>query len=134
MLDPVRPSVASAPSVSRETGNGSRRNTVFVEHVIPTLIGLVAVGLITTIMMIFSAYFVSEHLIFFYLFPIAAIAMFYSSTPAFLTSIGSALGVAYFLFPPVFSLRIKEPLQIVELVIFCMLAFIASKAANRLLR
>jgi K+-sensing histidine kinase KdpD len=85
-----------------------RRRYFFVEHGIPVLIGLGTVAVITSIMMMFSQFFVSDHLIFVYLLPIAGIAMYFSSTPAVVTMIVSVFGTAYFLFPPVFSFRIDD--------------------------
>ena len=103
------------------------------EHGLATLIGLVTVTVITLIMIASGDYFVRDHLIFFYLFPITGIAMYFSSTPALVTSLGSAIAAAY-IFPPAYSFRMSEPLQVAELFIFCMLALIASKASSRLLR
>ncbi len=85
-------------------------------------------------MMTLSDYFVKDHLIFFYLLPITGIAMYFSSTPAVVASITSVAGTAYFLFPPKFSFRIDEPLQVVELFLFSIFAFVASKASSRLMR
>lgn len=135
MNNPVRAFVAVNVDSSDDKVSESGRGRVFLkEHGIPTLIGLIIVIVITAVMMAFGDYFVRDHLIFFYLYPITAIAMYYSSTPALVTSIISAFGTAFLLFPPIFSFRIDEPLQIVELFIFTMLAFIASKASSQLLR
>ncbi len=106
----------------------------FKEHGIPALIGLMTVMAITAVMTKLSDYFVKDHLIFFYLLPITGIAMYFSSTPAVVALITSVIGTAYFLFPPVYSFRIDEPLQIVELLFFSMFAFIAAKAGSRLMR
>ena len=111
-----------------------RKRDYLKEHGIPVLIGLIAIVIVTAIMMTFSDHFIRDHLIYFYLFPITGIAIYYSSTPALLMSITAIVGTAYLLFPPIFSLRIDEPLQIVELFLFSMLALIASKASSRLLR
>ena len=134
MNDQVRPLSANASSSDAGVGNSRNSRELIKEHGVPALIGLVTVIVITAIMMTFDVYFVKDHLIFFYLFPITGIAMYYNSTPALVTSFISSLGTAYFLFPPVFSLRMSEPLQIVELLLFSILAFIASKASSRLMR
>lgn len=118
----------------RKISKSERALALLKEHGIPALIGLIAVIAITVIMTALSDYFVKEHLIFFYLLPITGIAMYFSSTPAVVALITSAIGAAYFLFPPVYSFRIDEPLQIVELLIFSMFAFIAAKASSRLMR
>lgn len=104
------------------------------EHGVPALIGFVAVTIVTAIMMAYSEYFVRDHLIFFYLLPVAGIAMIFSSTPAVVTSVIAVFGAAFFLFPPIFSFRVDERLQLVELFMFAVLAVIASKASSRLLR
>jgi two-component system, OmpR family, sensor histidine kinase KdpD len=121
------------PADSR-IGMRARALAFLKEHGVPALIGLTAVIAITAIMTTLSEYFVKDHLIFFYLLPITGIAMYFSSTPAVVALITSAIGAAYFLFPPIYSFRIDEPLQIVELLIFSMFAFIAAKASSRLMR
>jgi K+-sensing histidine kinase KdpD len=121
-------------SAESENRRDARQHTFINEHGIPMLIGLFAVAAITATMMKFSQYFVSEHLIFVYLMPITAIAMYFSSTPAVITMIVSVTATSYFLFPPVFSFRIDDRLQAVELLMFAMFAFIASKACSRLSR
>ena len=115
-------------------GKGDRALAYLKEHGIPALLGLMAVIAITAIMMTLREYFVKDHLIFFYLLPITGIAMYFSSTPAVVALITSVIGAAYFLFPPIYSFRIDEPLQIVELLIFSMFAFVAAKASSRLMR
>ena len=115
-------------------GKSGRALAYLKEHGIPVLIGLTVVTAITAIMISLSDYFVKDHLIFFYLLPITGIAMYFSSTPAVVALITSVIGATYFLFPPVYSFRIDEPLQIVELLFFSMFAFIAAKASSRLMR
>lgn len=119
---------------SAEVGVNRRGFDFLKEHGAPALIGVFAVIVVTAIMMAYSEYFVRDHLIFFYLLPIAGIAMIFSSTPAVVTSIIAVFGAAFFLFPPIFSFQVDERLQVVELFMFAVLAFIASKASSRLLR
>jgi K+-sensing histidine kinase KdpD len=133
MNERFQPSSSKPSSVDANHGNHRFFRALVKDHAMPTLIGMVGVIAITAIMMVFSDYFVQDHLIFFYLFPIIGISMYYSSAPALVMSLGSAIGIAYFLFPPPFSIRVSDPLQIAELLIFCIFAFIASKASSRLL-
>jgi K+-sensing histidine kinase KdpD len=130
----IRTSAKAISTADSRDGNGGRALAFFKEHGIPALLGLIPVIAITSIMMALSDYFVSDHLIFFYLLPITGIAMYFSSTPAVVALITSVIGTAYFLFPPKFSFRIDEPLQIVELLLFSIFAFIAAKASSRLMR
>jgi two-component system, OmpR family, sensor histidine kinase KdpD len=132
---PVRTTIkAVVGSADPKIGNSGRARAFLKEHGIPTIVGLIAIAVITAIMMTLSDYFVKDHLIFFYLLPITGIAMYFSSTPAVVASITSVAGTAYFLFPPKFSFRIDEPLQVVELFLFSIFAFVASKASSRLMR
>ena len=121
-------------SADPKIGKNGRARAFLKEHGIPTIIGLIAIAGITAIMMKLGDYFVRDHLIFFYLLPITGIAMYFSSTPAVVALITSVIGAAYFLFPPIFSFRIDEPLHIVELLLFSIFAFVASKASSRLMR
>ena len=135
----MKPSVRTSDNAGidpadHRIGKSARTLAYLKEHGIPALIGLMAVIVITVIMMTLRDYFVKDHLIFFYLLPITGIAMYFSSTPAVVALIVSVLGTTYFLFPPIYSFRIDEPLQIVELLIFSMFAFIAAKASSRLMR
>ena len=135
MKAPVRAAVSVAiGSADSKIGKNKRARFFLKEHGIPALIGLVAIVVITAIMMKMSDYFVRDHLIFFYLLPITGIAMYFSSTPAVVALITSVIGTAYFLFPPIFSFRIDEPKQIVELLLFSVFAFIAAKASSQLMR
>src|SRR5882724_6773382 len=74
-----------------------------------------------------------EHLEITYLFPTALIAVLFGSNFAFLTSCASAITAAYFLFPPKFSLYIANPLHIVELGFFVVVALIAGKIVSLLM-
>ena len=135
MKVPVRTSAkADVGSADLKIGKSGRARAFLKEHGIPTIVGLIAIAVITAIMMTLSDYFVKDHLIFFYLLPITGIAMYFSSTPAVVASITSVAGAAYFLFPPKFSFHIDEPLQVVELLLFSIFAFVASKASSRLMR
>jgi len=96
----------------------------------PITMSLGAVSLTTAILVAVDSGAELEHLEITYLFPTALIAVLYGSNFAFLTSSASAITAAYFLFPPKFSLHIANPLHIVELGFFVVVALIAGKIVS----
>ena len=98
----------------------------------PITMSLGAVSLTTAILIAVDNGAELEHLEIAYLFPTALIAVCYGSNFAFLTSCASAITAAYFLFPPKFSLYIANPLHIVELGFFVVVALIAGKIVSLL--
>jgi K+-sensing histidine kinase KdpD len=98
----------------------------------PITLSLGAVSLTTAILVAVDNGAELEHLEIAYLFPTALVAVLFGSNFAFLTSGASAVTAAYFLFPPKFSLYIANPLHIVELGFFVVVALIAGKIVSLL--
>ena len=98
----------------------------------PITMSLGAVSLTTAILVAVDNGAELEHLEIAYLFPTALVAVLFGSNFAFLTSSASAVTAAYFLFPPKFSLYIANPLHIVELGFFVVVALIAGKIVSLL--
>jgi len=75
-----------------------------------------------------------HHPVFFYLLPIALVAIVYGSLPALLCVSAATACAAYFLYDPAFSFRVANHLEIGDLVFFAILALIGVKCAEELLR
>ena len=75
-----------------------------------------------------------QHLVFFYLLPIALIATLYGSLAAMLSTLATILFAAYFLCEPLHSFQVASTLEIGELVCFGGLALIGAKCAADLMR
>ena len=75
-----------------------------------------------------------QHLAFFYLLPIASVAVFYGSRPAMLCAIVATFCAAYFLYLPLYSFSVANPLELGELFCFAGLALIGAKCTAELLR
>ncbi len=75
-----------------------------------------------------------QHLVFFYLLPIALVATLYGSLAAMLYGIAATLCAAFFLYDPLYSFYVTSPLDVGELVCFVGLALIAAKCAADLLQ
>ena len=99
-----------------------------LQPVSPVLVAFSAILLTTVVLLAVDSFISTEALAFIYLLPVTVMAMHYGSTVGVLTSFASALAAAYFFFPPKFSFYIADPLYVVELGFFLLLAVIASKA------
>ena len=75
-----------------------------------------------------------QHLVFFYLLPIALVATLYGSLLATLYGIAATFCAAFFLYDPFYSFYVATPLDVGELVCFVGLALIGAKCAADLLQ
>ena len=75
-----------------------------------------------------------QHLVFFYLLPIALVATLYGSLLATLYGIAATFCAAFFLYDPFYSFYVASPLDVGELVCFVGLALIGAKCAADLLQ
>lgn len=110
------------------------RKIPVLELIAPTLVSICAVLLTTIVLVAIDSYLEAQHLILLYLLPTVFIATAYGSAFAFFASFASGLAAAYFLFPPKFSIYISQPLHVVELTFFVILALISSKVISELKR
>jgi K+-sensing histidine kinase KdpD len=75
-----------------------------------------------------------QHLVFFYLLPMALVAVLYGSLPAMLCAMAATACAAFFLYEPIYSFRVADPLGWGELICFTGLALIGAKCTADLLR
>jgi len=75
-----------------------------------------------------------QHLVFFYLLPTALVAVLYGSLPAMLSALAATLCAAYFLYDPLYSFSVANPLELGELFCFVGVAVIGAKCTADLLR
>jgi K+-sensing histidine kinase KdpD len=100
----------------------------------PVALALAVVSAVTAILWIIRVSAVGpQHLVFFYLLPIALVATLYGSLTAMLYGIAATLCAAFFLYDPLYSFYVTSPLEVGELVCFVGLALIGAKCAADLL-
>jgi K+-sensing histidine kinase KdpD len=75
-----------------------------------------------------------QHLVFFYLLPMALVAVLYGSLPAMLCAMAATACAAFFLYDPIYSFYVADPLGWGELICFTGLALIGAKCTADLLR
>lgn len=67
-----------------------------------------------------------------YLIPVVLAGMRWGIVPATIASVCGAIASAYFFYPPLYSLRIKDPQEVVNLTLFLFVAVVISHLATRL--
>jgi two-component system sensor histidine kinase KdpD len=67
-----------------------------------------------------------------YLIPVVVAGMRWGIGPAVLASILGAIAAAYFFYPPLYSFRIKDPQEVLNLALFLFVAVVISHLATRL--
>ena len=98
--------------------------------VTPITMSAMLVALTTALLWMFDASLKNDHLIFIYFVPTALIAIRYGSVSAMLMTIVSTFAAAYFLYAPRFSFFVDSPLDLMEIVLFSMLALLASQVVS----
>jgi two-component system sensor histidine kinase KdpD len=67
-----------------------------------------------------------------YLIPVVVAGMRWGIVPAVVASICGAIAAAYFFYPPLYSFRIKDPQEVLNLTLFMFVAVVISHLATRL--
>jgi K+-sensing histidine kinase KdpD len=113
----------------------SGENMRFVKGVIPFVVTFAIIVVVTAVLFYCKrAGLGPHHPIFFYLLPIAVVAILYGSVPATLFAVAATLCSAYLLYDPVFSFQISNRLEFGDLVCFAVLALMAVKCTVELMR
>jgi two-component system, OmpR family, sensor histidine kinase KdpD len=106
-----------------------------VKAALPIAAALAIISAVTAVLCAVRAEEVGpQHLVFFYLLPTALVAVLYGSLPAMLGAIAATICAAYFLYDPLYSFSVANPLELGELFCFAGLALIGAKCTADLLR
>ncbi|MBM3528418.1 MAG: DUF4118 domain-containing protein [Alphaproteobacteria bacterium] len=100
------------------------------QWIVPIAVSLTLVALTTALLWYIDAQLDQQHLIFVYFVPTALIAIRYGSISAMIVTIVCSALAAYLLYPPHFSFLVSSPRDLLELVLFCMLALLASQVVS----
>jgi two-component system sensor histidine kinase KdpD len=106
----------------------------FAKSALPVAASLVIVAVVTAILWDFKLALSLRHLVYFYLLPTAVVAFFWGSVAAMFAAVVAIICAAFFLYDPIFSFYVADPLQVGELVSFAVLALLGSKCAAEILR
>jgi K+-sensing histidine kinase KdpD len=114
-------------SLRAEPESLSAEPSVVRRWMTPITVSLLLVAITTTLLWLVQPRLQQDHLIFIYFVPTTLIALRYGSLSAMGVTVASSLAAAYFLYPPNFSFAVGGRLEFMELVLFSLLAMLASQ-------
>jgi len=100
----------------------------------PSAVSLAIILAVTAVLFYFKDAQHQHHLVFFYLFPTALVAMIYGSVLSMLCAIAATLLATFFLYDPIFSFYVSDPRDVGELIIFATTGLIGAKCIAELMR
>jgi K+-sensing histidine kinase KdpD len=100
----------------------------------PSAVSLAIILAVTAVLFYFKDAQHQHHLVFFYLFPTALVAMIYGSVLSMLCAIAATLLATFFLYDPIFSFYVSDPRDAGELILFAVTGLIGAKCIAELMR
>ena len=105
--------------------------TSWLRHWVTPITGsVVLLALTTGFLWLIGASLQHDHLIFIYFVPTALIAIRYGSVSAMCVTIATTFAAAYFFYAPRFSFEMESALDLFELILFSLLALLASQVVS----
>jgi K+-sensing histidine kinase KdpD len=101
-------------------------------QVLPLLLSLACVGLVTAVLLLLDQAVAVNLVPIAYLIPVIIAATQWGIWPATLASIASMAAADFFFFPPIFSFQVEDPQEVVDLMLFLVVALVSSNLASRL--
>ena len=101
-------------------------------NIAPLLLSLVGVALVTALLLLLKEAVAASLVPIAYLVPVLIAATRWGIRPATLASIASMAVADFFFFPPLYSFQVDDPQEAVDLLLFFVVALVASNLASRL--
>ena len=120
----------NTPASQPDEEPASRR--ILQKDVLPLLLSLTCVGLVTAVLLLLDQTVAFNLVPIAYLIPVIVAATRWGIWPATLASIASMAAADFFFFPPVFSFRVEDPQEAVDLMLFLVVALVSGNLASRL--
>jgi K+-sensing histidine kinase KdpD len=106
----------------------------FRTNVLPLLISFAGVSLITAVLLLLEQPIAANLVPIAYLIPVIVAATRWGIWPATLASIAGMVEADFFFFPPIYSFRVEDPSEVIDLLVFLVVALVSSNLASRLRR
>src|ERR1700730_8219466 len=113
---------------------GLPSNRVLQSEVLPLLMSVLCVALVTAVLLLVNNTLAVNLVPIAYLIPVIIAATQWGIWPATLASIASMAAADFFFFPPVYSFQVEDPQEVVDLLLFLVVALVSSNLASRLRR
>jgi K+-sensing histidine kinase KdpD len=130
----------AARSAVRNTGSALRLDEELRSHhvwhtvVLPLLMSFICVGLVTASLLLLDQAFAANLVPIAYLIPVIIAATQWGVWPAALASITGMAAADFFFFPPIYSFVVEDPSEVIDLLVFLIVALVSSNLASRLRR
>jgi K+-sensing histidine kinase KdpD len=98
--------------------------------VVPLVVSSVLFALTTAAIWLLDAHLKQEHLVFLYVVPASLVAIRYGSVSAMGVILAGSVVAAYLLYPPFGSFAMASSLDMLELMLFGLLALFASRVVS----
>jgi K+-sensing histidine kinase KdpD len=106
----------------------------FWQNILPLLFSFLSVSLITAILLLLDQTVAANLIPIAYLIPVIYAATRWGIWPAVLASIAGMAEADFFFFPPIYSFRVEDPQEAIDLLLFLVVALASSNLASRLRR
>jgi K+-sensing histidine kinase KdpD len=117
--------------VAASSGNLASRSSLQTDAV-PLLLSLGGVSLVTALLLLLEQAVAASLVPIAYLVPVIIAATRWGIWPATLASIASMAAADFFFFPPIFSFQVEDPQEVIDLLLFLVVALVSSNLASRL--
>lgn len=115
-------------------GEGLTSDRVFRTDILPLLMSLACVGLVTAVLLLLDQPIAANLVQLTYLIPVIIAATRWGIWSATLASITSMVAADFFFFPPLYSFRVEDPQEAIDLLLFLVVALVSSNLAARVRR
>jgi K+-sensing histidine kinase KdpD len=106
----------------------------FRREFLPLLMSLMIVGLVTAVLFWLDQAVAVDLVPIAYLIPVIIAATQWGIWPATLASIASMAAADFLFFPPIYSFEVEDPQEVIDLLLFLVVALVSSNLASRLRR
>jgi K+-sensing histidine kinase KdpD len=103
-------------------------------NILPLLFSFLSVSLITAVLLLLDQTVAANLVPIAYLIPVIFAATRWGIWPAALASIAGMAEADFFFFPPIYSFRVEDPQEAIDLLLFLVVALASSNLASRLRR
>jgi len=100
--------------------------------VVPLLLSFSGVSVVTALLLLLEQTVAASLVPIAYLVPVIIAATRWGIWPATLASIASMAAADFFFFPPIFSFQVEDPQEVIDLLLFLVVALVSSNLASRL--
>jgi K+-sensing histidine kinase KdpD len=102
-----------------------------IDHAAGTLFALATVAIVTALIGLARLAYDFEHITILYLIPVLVAALRWGIVPAIVAALAGIAAPAFFFYAPIYDLRVQDPDQIIDLVLFVIVAIVTGQLAVR---